>query len=267
MRAMVLAAGRGERMRPLSDRTPKPLLAAGGKPLIGHLLARLARAGIRDVVINLSWLGAQIRAALGDGAAYGVRILYSEEGPVPLETGGGVLHALPLLGAEPFLVVSGDIWTDFDFGRWTHAAGSAPEAGAPREAAEHDGAPHDGAPVLEPGADARIVLVPNPPFHPRGDFGLDGARVVERAGETFTYANIGLYRRELFADCTPGRFPLVVPLERAIAAGRLRGELYRGEWMNLGTPEQLAMLDTRLGRPQGPAMEGRGSAAKPRARK
>jgi N-acetyl-alpha-D-muramate 1-phosphate uridylyltransferase len=218
MRAMVLAAGRGERMRPLSDRTPKPLLSAGGKPLIGHLLEGLARAGIREVVINLSWLGAQIRAALGEGAAYGVRIVYSEEGPVPLETGGGVLNALPLLGSEPFLVVSGDIWTAFDFGRLT----------------------------LDAGADARVVLVPNPPFHVRGDFGLQGDRVIEQAGETLTYANIGLYRRELFADCAPGRFPLVTLLRRAIAAGRLRGELYTGEWMNLGTPEQLAGLDARL---------------------
>jgi len=226
MKAMVLAAGRGERMRPLSDGTPKPLLSAGGKPLIGHLLEGLARAGIREVVINLSWLGAQIREALADGAAYGVRIAYTEEGPVPLETGGGVLNALPLLGAEPFLVVSGDIWTDFDFGRL------------------------DARAALDAGADGRIVLVPNPAFHPRGDFGLVGDRVVERAGETFTYANIGLYRRELFADCSPGRFPLVTPLRRAIAAGRLRGELYKGEWMNLGTPEQLATLDARLTKPE-----------------
>ncbi|HXS29142.1 MAG TPA: nucleotidyltransferase family protein [Steroidobacteraceae bacterium] len=221
MRAMVLAAGRGERMRPLSDRTPKPLLPAGGKPLIGHMLERLARAGIDDIVINLSWLGAQIRAALGDGAAFGVRIAYSEEGPVPLETGGGVVHALPLLGGDPFLVVSGDIWTDFDFARLA---------------------------TLDAAADARIVLVPNPPFHPRGDFGLDGERVIERADETLTYANIGLYRRTLFADCSPGRFPLVDVLRRAIVAGRLRGEIHRGEWMNLGTPEQLATLDATLRR-------------------
>lgn len=223
MRAMVLAAGRGERMRPLSDRVPKPLLRAGGKPLIGHMLEGLARAGVREVIVNLSWLGAQIREALADGAAHGVRILYSEEGPVPLETGGGVLHAFPLLGPDPFLVVSGDIWTDFDFGRLT--AGAEP---------------------LDAGADARIVLVRNPPYHPRGDFGLSGDRVTEGGPETLTYANIGLYRRELFNDCTPGRFPLVMPLRRAIAAGRLRGEFYGGGWMNVGTPDQLAMLDARL---------------------
>ena len=237
MRAMVLAAGRGERMRPLSDRAPKPLLSVGGKPLIGHLLDGLARAGIREVVINLSWLGAQIREALGDGAAYGVHIVYSEEGPVALETGGGVLHALPHLGAEPFLVVSGDIWTEFDFGRLT----------------------------LDAEADARIVLVPNPPFHPRGDFALDGDRVVERAGETLTYANIGLYRPELFAGCSPGRFPLVTLLRRAIAAGRLRGELYNGGWMNIGTPEQLAMLDARLTEPERATGGTPEAASRPRA--
>jgi MurNAc alpha-1-phosphate uridylyltransferase len=242
---MVLAAGRGERMRPLSDRTPKPLLSAGGKPLIGHLLEGLARAGIREVVINLSWLGAQIREALGDGATYGVHIGYTEEGPVPLETGGGVLNALPLLGPEPFLVVSGDIWTDFDFGRLM---------------------PPDAKPPLDAGADARIVLVPNPAFHPRGDFGMVGERIVERAGETFTYANIGLYRRELFADCSPGRFPLVTPLRRAIAAGRLTGELYGGEWMNLGTPEQLAELDARLTKPKRANAGEPGAASKQGAR-
>lgn len=217
-RAMVLAAGRGERMRPLTDRTPKPLLAAGGKPLIGHLLEGLARAGVRDVVVNLSWLGERIREALGDGAQYGVHIAYSEEGPVALETGGGVQRALPLLGPEPFLVVSGDIWSDFDFGRL----------------------------ALDADADARIVLVPNPPFHPRGDFALEGDRVVDGGASRLTYANIGVYRPALFADCAPGRFPLVNLLRRAIASGRLRGELYEGEWMNIGTPEQLAALDARL---------------------
>jgi N-acetyl-alpha-D-muramate 1-phosphate uridylyltransferase len=256
MRAMVLAAGRGERMRPLSDRTPKPLLSAGGKPLIGHLLEGLVRAGIREVVINLSWLGAQIRESLGDGAAYGVRIAYSEEGPVALETGGGVLKALPLLGDEPFLVVSGDIWTDFDFGRLTHVAGSARDAAASRDAETS----------LDAGADARIVLVPNPPFHPRGDFALIGDRVVEQASEMLTYANIGLYRRELFAACSPGRFPLVTQLRRAIAAGRLRGELYKGGWMNLGTPEQLATLDARLTQPERATAGKAGAASRPARR-
>jgi len=215
---MLLAAGRGERMRPLTDATPKPLLCVGGKPLIGHLLEGLARAGFRDIVVNLSWLGEQIRAALGDGARYGVRIAYSQEGPVPLETGGGVLQALPLLAPEPFLVVSGDLWTDFDFGRLS----------------------------LDAGADGRIVLVPNPAFHAVGDFGLEGDLVVERGSARFTYANIGVYRPELFAQCAPGRFPLVTLLRQAIAATRLRGELYRGEWRNIGTPEQLSALDAEI---------------------
>ena len=220
MKAMVLAAGRAERMRPLSDTTPKPLLRAGGRPLIVHVLERLARAGIRDIVVNLSWLGGEIRAVLGGGAAYGVRIAYSEEGPVPLETGGGIFKAMPLLGPEPFLVVNGDVYSDFDFASLR----------------------------LEEAADARIVLVPNSPHHPRGDFGLDGDAVVERDWERYTYSGIGVYRPELFAGCQAGRFPLRPLLVRAIAARRLRGELYRGLWIDVGTPERLAELDSRLGR-------------------
>jgi len=220
MKAMVLAAGRGERMRPLTDAMPKPLLTAAGRPLIAHVLSALARAGVLDIVINLSWLGERIRATLGDGARYGVRIRYSEEGPVPLETGGGIVEALPLLGEAPFIVVSGDIWSDFDFRDLELAAD----------------------------ADAEIVLVPNPHHHPRGDFALEGDRVVERASERLTYANIGLYRHEMFRGCAPGRFPLVDVLRRAIAAGRLRGRIHRGEWLNIGTPEQLAALDQRLRR-------------------
>ena len=220
MKAMVLAAGRGERMRPLTDSTPKPLLEAGGKPLIGHLLEALARAGIREVVINLSWLGERIRSRLKDGAQYGVRILYSEEGPVALETGGGIVHALPLLGHAPFIVASGDIWTDFDFGSLE----------------------------LAPGADAQLVMVPNPLHHPRGDFGLEGERVIARASDRLTYANIGVYRPEMFSGCAPGRFPLLEVLERSITLGRVRGRIHRGEWLNVGTPEQLASLDAQLRR-------------------
>ena len=226
MRAMLLAAGRGERMRPLTDTTPKPLLSVGGRPLIAYHLDALARGGVREVVINLSWLGAQIRAALGSGAAWGVHISYSEEGPVPLETGGGIFQALPLLGSEPFLVVNADVFTDFD----------------PTTLR------------LEPQADARLVLVPNPPHHPRGDFGLESERVIERAAdaaaaspqETFTYAGIGIYRPELFAGCRAGRFALLPLLQRAIAAGRLRGQLYRGGWLDVGSPARLAELDARL---------------------
>lgn len=217
-KAIVLAAGRGERMRPLTDSTPKPLLPVGGKPLIRWHLDALARAGVRDIVINLSWLGSQISAALGDGREIGLRIRYSEEGSPPLETGGGIFKALPFLGPEPFLVVNGDVWCDFDFTSLR----------------------------LEPGADARIVLVPNPPQHPRGDFALDGDAVVENERDRATYSGIGVYRPEFFAGCEPGRFPLAPLLRRAIAAKRLKGELYGGRWHDIGTPERLATLDREL---------------------
>ena len=218
MKAMLLAAGRGERMRPLTDSMPKPLVPVGGRALIvWHLLA-LARAGVREVVINLSWLGAQLRDALGDGSKFGVRISWSDEGPVPLETGGGIFHALRLLGPEPFLVVNADIWTDIDFGRL----------------------------ALEPDAHAHLVLIPNPPHHPRGDFGLDGDRVVDRETGRLTYSGVGVYSREFFAGCTAGRFPLLPLLNRAIAAGRARGEVHRGEWCDVGTAERLASLSARV---------------------
>ncbi len=216
--AMVLAAGRGERLRPITDTLPKPLVEIAGKPLIVYHLEALARAEVRDVVINLSWLGEKIRAALGDGARYGVRIAYSEEGPVPLETGGGIHRALPLLGPGPFLVVNSDVWTDVDFSHF---------------------------PTLEAGADAWLLLAPNPPQHLRGDFGLDGELVVEREADRFTYTGIGIYRPELFAGCAPGKFPLLPLLRRAIAARRLRGQVYRGEWLDIGSPDRLASLDAR----------------------
>ena len=218
MKAMVLAAGRGARLRPLTDTLPKPLMRVGGRPLISWHLSALARAGVREVVINLSWLGEQLRAALGDGGAFGVRIHYSEEGPVPLETGGGILKALPLLGPQPFLVVSGDVWTDIDF------------------AGVH----------LEPGALAHLVLIANPPHHPRGDFGLAGDLVVQAEHERFTYANVGLYHPGFFAGCAPGRFPLIEPLNRAIAAQRVRGHLHHGAWCDVGTAERLAALNAQL---------------------
>ena len=217
-RAMLLAAGRGERLRPITDTLPKPLVAIAGKPLIVYHLEALARAGVRDVVINLSWLGEKIQAALGDGGRYGVRIAYSEEGPVPLETGGGIHRALPLLGADPFLVVNADVWTDVDFAL---------------------------VPPLEKGSDARLLLAPNPPHHPRGDFGLEGDFVVQSDAERFTYTGIGLYRPELFEGCTPGKFPLLPLLKRAIAGRRLRGEIYGGEWLDIGSPDRLAWLDAR----------------------
>jgi MurNAc alpha-1-phosphate uridylyltransferase len=220
MKAMLLAAGRGERMRPLTDHTPKPLLRVGGKPLISWHLEALARAGILDVVVNLSWLGEQLRAALGDGRDFGLTIRYSEEGSPPLETGGGIFKALPLLGPEPFLVVNGDTFTDVDLT----------------------------ALQLSAAADARLVLVPNPPQHPRGDFVLDGELLQEGDGPTLTYSGIGLFSPALFAGCTAGQFPLLPLLKRAIAAGRLQGQRHTGQWFDIGTPERLEALNRRLAR-------------------
>ena len=218
MKAMLLAAGRGERMRPLTDHTPKPLLAVGGRPLIAWHLAALERAGVREVIINLSWLGAQIRAALGDGREFGVQIRYSEEGSPPLETGGGIFQALPLLGPAPFLVVNGDTFTDIDLSALRLAAG----------------------------ADARLVLVPNPPQHPQGDFGLDGELITDREPRPFTYSGIGIFSPALFAGCTAGRFALLPLLKRAIAAGRLQGQRHDGLWHDIGTPARLAALNQEL---------------------
>jgi MurNAc alpha-1-phosphate uridylyltransferase len=224
MKAIVLAAGRGERLRPITDTVPKPLVQVGGKPLIVYHLEALARAGVRDVVINLSWLGDKIRAALADGSRYGVRITYTDEGPVALETGGGIFNAIQHLGPGPFLVVNGDTFTDI-------------ELGALRARADED---------TRAGALARIVLVPNPTQHPRGDFGLEGDFVVERESGRFTYSGVGVYRPELFDGCTPGKFPLAPLLQRAIAARRLRGQLHPGEWCDVGTPQRLADLEKRV---------------------
>jgi len=218
MKAMLLAAGRGERMRPITDSLPKPLVPVAGKPLIAWHLAALARAGFREVVVNTSWLAAKLHAALGDGSAWGVSITWSDEGPVPLETGGGIFRAVPLLGPGPFLVVNADIWTDIDFA----------------------------ALALEEGAHAHLVLVPNPPHNVRGDFGLDGDLVVSRDTDRCTYSGVGMFRREFFEGASGERFPLLPLLNRGIAARRVRGELHRGAWSDVGTPERLAALDARL---------------------
>jgi MurNAc alpha-1-phosphate uridylyltransferase len=216
---MVLAAGRGERLRPLTDTTPKPLLAVRGRPIIEHLLLALAAAGLREVVVNLSWLGTQLRAALGDGRRFGLEISYSDEGARALETGGGIHKALPLLGAGPFLVVNGDVWTDYRF-----ASLCRPDAlGA-----------HDLA---------RLVLVPNPPHHPRGDFGLEGERVRTQAGSRYTFSGIGVYRAALFDECAAGGFPLAPLLRAAAGADRVAGELYAGDWADIGSVERLDALN------------------------
>ena len=218
MKAMILAAGLGTRMRPLTDRCPKPLLPVGGRPLIVHHLARLRVAGITEVVINVSYRAEQIIAALGDGAEYGVRIAWSRE-EAPLETGGGIRQALPLLGEAPFLLVNGDIWCDLD--------------------------PAD-LPAL--GDDlACLALVTNPDHHPTGDFHLDAAGRVHAEGEPrLTFAGISLLDPALVAEEPPGAFPLAPLLRRAMAAGRVGGHHHRGEWVDVGTPERLAELDRRL---------------------
>jgi MurNAc alpha-1-phosphate uridylyltransferase len=221
MKAMVLAAGRGERMRPITDKIPKPLVPVADEPLITYHLKALARAGVTEIVINLAYRGSQIREALGDGSAYGVRIQYSDEGPEPIETGGGIFKALPLLGTDPFLVVNGDVWTDFDFARM---------------------------PALPPDAHAHLVMVPNPPHVARGDFGVEGDYIVERDTDRFTYSGLGIYTAEFFAGCQPGKFPLLPLLKKAIAGRKLRGHVYRGVWLDIGTPERLAALDAEVRR-------------------
>jgi len=219
MKAFILAAGRGERMRPLTDHTPKPLLPAGGKPLIVWHLERLAAAGFKEIVVNHAHLGSQIEAALGDGAQWGLHIQYSPEPPGALETAGGIAAALPLLGNEPFLVVNGDVYCDIDFGRF-----------------------------LKSTADAHLVMVPNPAHHNGGDFSLDGARVVYANGEqTFTYSGIAVFTPAFFAGVKPGSIMKLRPLlDAAIAAGKLTGERHTGRWVDVGTPQRLAELDQEL---------------------
>lgn len=218
---MILAAGRGERMRPLTDRTPKPLLPVGGHPLIVWHLERLARAGIREVVINHAHLGDQIEALLGDGEAWGVSIRYSEEPAGALETAGGVRNALPLLGDEPFLVINGDIFCDWDVSR--------------------------AATALAASDLAHLVLVPNPPQHANGDFRFDNGRVGADGTPKHTFAGIGLYRPELFAGIGRGQRAALAPLLReAMAAGRVSGELHLGRWADVGTPDRLAALDREI---------------------
>ncbi|WP_295456580.1 N-acetylmuramate alpha-1-phosphate uridylyltransferase MurU [uncultured Thiodictyon sp.] len=219
MRAMILAAGRGNRMRPLTDTVPKPLLMAGGKPLIEYHIERLALAGVRDIVINHAHLGGQLEAALGDGSRLGVRLRYSAEGEgQALETGGGIFKALPLLGPDPFLVVNGDIWTDCPFVGLDLAGGDL----------------------------VHLVLVENPPQHPQGDFALDRDRVRRDGEPRYTFSGIGVYRPELFAGCAPGAFALAPLLRRAMDEDLAGGRLHRGHWYDIGTPQRLAQLDQWL---------------------
>jgi MurNAc alpha-1-phosphate uridylyltransferase len=231
MKALILAAGLGERMRPLTDATPKPLLVAGGKPLIEWHIGKLAAMGIRDVVVNTSWLADQFPQRLGDGSRWNLRLHYSYEGSTPLETGGGICNALALLGDAPFAAVNGDIWTDYDF------------SSLPRE----------------PEGDAHLVLVDNPPQHPIGDFALcDDRRIASDGSAKLTFAGIGVYRRALFdgwrdivgnapgADDVPPRFKLAPLLRAAMVRGAVTGEHHRGRWTDVGTPQRLAQLDGEL---------------------
>ena len=228
MKAFILAAGRGERMRPLTDHLPKPLLRAGGKPLIVWHLERLRACGFRDVVINHAHLGEMIEAALGDGSQFGLAIRYSPEPPGALETAGGIAQARALLGDEPFLLVNGDIWCDCDFRR------------APAIAAQADA----GSPL------AHLVLVDNPVHHAQGDFCLDGTHVRYASSgltPTLTYAGTGVFSPDFFAGVAPGTVMKMRPLlDAAIARGTLTGEHHRGGWVDVGTPERLAELDKQL---------------------
>ena len=219
MKAMILAAGRGERMGALTERVPKPLLEVGGRPLIEHQVRKLAAAGFRDVVVNIAWLGERIEAHLGNGSAFGVRVRYSREPEGALDTGGGIRGALPLLGEEPFVAVNADVWSDYPLEK-LHGAGA--------------GGGH-------------IVLVDNPAHHPRGDFSLaPGGTVVEAGRDRLTFSGIGRYSPRLFAARPDRRFPLAEVLREAIAAGVLSGEHHRGEWIDVGTPVRLRALDRAL---------------------
>ena len=231
MKALVLAAGRGERMRPLTDTVPKPLLHAGGKPLIEWHLERLAALGIREVVVNTARLAEQFPRSLGEGVRFGLRIRYSHEGDAPLETGGALLHAADLLGDDPFLLVNGDVWSDFDFARLPPA----------------------------PAGLAHLVMVDPPAHSPAGDFRLDAdGRLHAEGGPRLTYAGIGVYRPQLLtgwrgiighapgARDQPPRFPLAPLLRAAMRGGRITGEHHTGRWTDVGTPDRLAALDHAL---------------------
>ncbi|NOT15844.1 MAG: nucleotidyltransferase family protein [Methylotenera sp.] len=220
MKAMILAAGRGERMRPLTNHTPKPLLKVGGKPLIVWHLERLAKAGFEEIVINHAHLGAQIEAALGDGSQWHLRIQYSPE-EAALETAGGIANALPLLGDIPFLVVNGDTFTEIDFGALTHA--------------------------LQANNYAHLVLVDNPPQHPKGDFAIENGMLKNEGVPMLTFSGVGVYHPDLFKPITRGEPAKLAPLLRqAIAENQATAEYYQGVWHDIGTPERLRELDVEL---------------------
>jgi N-acetyl-alpha-D-muramate 1-phosphate uridylyltransferase len=218
-RALIFAAGRGERMRPLTDVTPKPLLEVGGKPLIEWHLEKLAGCGVREIVINTSHLADVFSKILGDGSRWALRIHYSYEGTEPLETGGGMLRALTLLGNDPFIAVNGDIWTDFSFS-------TLPQ---------------------NPEGLAHLVVIDNPPHHPQGDFVLRDGLLFDEESPRMTFAGIGVYRHELLANHAPGKFSIVPALREAMRTGQVSGTHYRGLWADVGTPQRLMDLNRQLG--------------------
>jgi len=224
MKAMILAAGRGERMRPLTDKTPKPLLEVNGQRLIEYHINALASAGITDIVINTAWLGEQIPEFLGDGSRYEVSLAYSEEGEA-LETAGGIFNALPLLGSEPFILVNGDVWSNYKFEPLVQLI-------------------NDGFDYL-----AHLVLVENPPHNPQGDFTVevDTGLLLNKKGEhAGTYSGIGIYHPKMFKDCQPGKFPLAPMLFSGMDEKQISGEIFNGLWFDIGTPERLSTLDKML---------------------
>lgn len=226
MKAMILAAGLGNRMRPLTLTTPKPLLMVGGKPLIVWHIEALKMAGIQDIVVNTAWLGHKLHEALGDGSAFGVNIFWSDENE-PLETAGGIQQALPLLGKEPFLLVNGDIWLRYDFSRLVS-----------KDLGKHL---------------AHLLLVDNPPQHPNGDFAFkrDGqSLILPQGAEKYTFAGVSVLSPKLFADLPAGKAPLAPLLRQAIAEQLVTGEYHTGAWVDVGTPERLQALDDELSRKQ-----------------
>ena len=221
MRAMILAAGRGQRLAPLTDDIPKPLVPVASKPLIEYHIESLAAAGFRELVINQGHLGEKLPEALGDGSRWGVRIRWSPESPEPLETGGGIFNALPLLGESPFLSVNGDIWTDYPFGRL--------------RAVKCDY--------------AHLVMVPNPGHNPGGDYSLSAGRIREDGPDKLTFSGIAVYHPRLFEGCKPGKFSIVPIHLRTMQEQLVTGEAYDGDWSDIGTPERLQAIETRLQTP------------------
>lgn len=219
MKAMILAAGRGERMRPLTDELPKPLLKAGPHCLIEYHLYQLAAAGFVEVVINLAWLGEKIIDYIGNGEQYGLQVRYSNEGDQALETAGGIIQALPLLGEQPFVVINADVWSDYPY--------------AELKDFQLSGLAH-------------LVLVNNPEHNPQGDFAIKDNRVLNQGDKKYTFSGIGVYSKEFFAGLSPGKSPLAPVLRDAIERGQVTGEVYQGHWLDIGTAQRLQQLEELL---------------------